>query len=105
MPTCFNDTAVIIIRAMYTVLTVLKKSLNYIHLNFLIQYSCRIVNCPILFMKVIKFPEVLDRAHFPSRFLAHVLKILMIFRTGAGNCIGKCTLSYSSGIFSSDRGG
>ena len=44
------------------------------NLNFLTQYSCRIDDCPLAFLTFIKFPEVQDRAYFPSQFPAHVLK-------------------------------
>ena len=49
------------------------------NLNFLTQYSCRIVDCPLAFLTFIKFPEVQDRAHFPSQCPAHICPgILMI---------------------------
>ena len=44
------------------------------NLNFLIQYSCRIDDCPLALLTFIKFPEVQDRAYFPSQFPAHVLE-------------------------------
>ena len=44
------------------------------NLNFLTQYSCRIDDCPLAFLTFIKFPEVQDRAYFPSQFPVHVLE-------------------------------
>ena len=46
------------------------------NLNFLTRYSCRIDDCPLAFLTFIKFPEVQDRAYFPSQFPAHVLEII-----------------------------
>ena len=44
------------------------------NLNFLTRYSCRIDDCPLAFLTFIKFPEVQDRAYFPSQFPAYVLE-------------------------------
>ena len=66
------------------------------NLNFLTQYSCRILDCPLAFLTFIKFPEVQDRVHFPS-ISCTCPEILMISRIGGGNSIGEYALPSTSG--------